>query len=239
MMNYLDLLFLGVLAWGAWRGYRRGLITLAAGILGYIVGVLVALNWAEPLASLLDRQWEVSARGGAWLASYLPLPRFALDQQLSVPAIKQVDTWLAGWPLPYSLKASLLTSLARSGGKDLTLGEALGGLLVFWLLKMLAVLLLFYLSVWFLRRLGVWLSRGWGFTPLGLPNRLLGLALGLGSQALYLSLFLGVVDLGLKKGLILSFPLLELVARQLATSQLAPSFLDLFFWLEGLITRLL
>lgn len=239
MMNYLDLLLLGVLAWGAWQGYRRGLINLAAGILGYVVGILVALNWAEPLASLVDQQWRFSARGGAWLASHLPLPRLVLDQQLSVPAIKQVDTLLTGWPLPYSLKASLLTSLAQFKGQDLTLGEALGGLLVFWLLKMLAALLLFYLSLWLLRRLGVWLSRGWGFTPFGLPNRLLGLALGLGSQALYLSLFLGVVELGLKKGLALNFPFLELAARQLAASQLAPPLLDLFFWLEGLITRLL
>ncbi|MGB9663072.1 MAG: CvpA family protein [Moorellaceae bacterium] len=237
MINYLDLLLLGGLIWGAWRGYRRGLINLAAGVLGYLVGLLVALNGAGPLARLFDEQWKVTARAGAWVAAHLPLPRLVLDQELSIPAIKQMDSLVAGWPLPGSLKAGLLTYLVDARGKDLTLGEALGGVLVFWLLKIVAALFLFYFSLWLLRRCGNWASRGWGFTPWGL-NRLLGLALGVGSQALYLSLFLGLVDLGLKKGLIVQFPFLEWAARQLTGSQLAPPLLDLFFWLEGLLDRL-
>ncbi|MGI9951662.1 CvpA family protein [Moorellaceae bacterium AZ2] len=237
-MNYLDWFVLLILAWGAWQGYRRGLINLAAGLMGYMVGVLVALNLAGPLASLVDRQWKVTEKGGSWLAAYLPLPRFILQQDFSVQAVQQMDSVVGGWPLPSVWKAGLLNSMIQSGEKGLTLGEVLAGQLVFGVMKLLALLLLFYVSLWLVRRVGYILSRGVAFTPFGLPSRLLGSALGLGTQALYLSLFLGAVEWGLQKGLLDRFPLGVSLARQLYASQLAPPLLEVFYWLEGLMHNL-
>ncbi|MEW5762494.1 MAG: CvpA family protein [Bacillota bacterium] len=68
-LNWLDYLFLLIIAAGAFRGLSRGLLRSAAGVLGLGLGVLVALRyyrllgdwldvrlgWGPPLASFLER----------------------------------------------------------------------------------------------------------------------------------------------------------------------------------------
>ncbi|MBE3580250.1 MAG: CvpA family protein [Thermoanaerobacteraceae bacterium] len=237
-MNYLDWILLLILAWGAWHGYRQGLINLAAGLMGYVVGFLVALNLAGPLATLVDRQWQLAERGGKWLAAYLPLPRLVLQQDFSVQSVQQMDSLVGGWPLPAAWKAGLLNSMLQSGERGMTLGEVLAGQLVLGAVKLLALILLFYASLWLVRRSGYILSRGIAFTPFGWPSRLLGSALGLSTHALYLSLFLGAVEWGLQRGFLDRLPLGVPLTRQLYGSQLAPPLLGMFYWLEGLVHNL-
>ncbi|SMC00044.1 Colicin V production protein [Thermanaeromonas toyohensis ToBE] len=234
-MNYADLFLILSLGWAGFQGYRRGFAKLATGLVGYLVGVFISLNLAGPLIRWADDSWKISGKMASWLAPYLPLPRFILDQELSVPVIKQVDAWLSGWPLPPSFKAGLWEAIQQNGGRPVTLGEALARQLALGLLKVLAMVVLFYISLWILRRLSLWLTHSWGWAPWGLSCRLLGLALGLASQAIYLSLVLGILELGIEKGWFLKFPFLLPVARELSASRLTPPLLDLFSWLRGLV----
>ncbi|HBT46478.1 MAG TPA: hypothetical protein DEA73_01150 [Peptococcaceae bacterium] len=237
-MNYLDWFLLLMLAWGAWQGYRRGVVNLAAGLLGYVVGILVALNSAGPLAALVDGRWHLAERGGRWLAAYLPFPRWVLGQDFSVQAVRQMDSLVEGWPVPAAWKAGLVNSMIGYGEPGMTLGEVLAGQLVFGAMKLLALILLFYATLWLVRRSGYLLSRGLAFTPFGLPSRLLGSALGLACQAVYLSLFMGILEWGLERGWLYRLPLGTPLARQLYGSQVAPSLLGMFYWLEGLVHNL-
>lgn len=235
-MNYVDLFLLLALSWAGFQGYRRGFVNLVAGFVGYLVGGLISLNLADPLLRWIDGSWGISSKVASRLLSYLPLPRSILDQQLSAPVIKQMDVWLSSWPLPLSLKAGLWEAIQENGRSSVTLGEALASQLALGLLKVLAVVVLFYISLWILKRLAFGLVRsGWGHASWGFSYRLLGLALGLASQAIYLSLALGILELGIEKGWFLRFPFLLPVARELAASRLTPPLLDLFSWLRGLV----
>jgi membrane protein required for colicin V production len=52
-MHIYDLLMLGVLGLLAWSGYRRGFVREVAGLAAFVVGFVVALALAEPLARRL------------------------------------------------------------------------------------------------------------------------------------------------------------------------------------------
>lgn len=233
-MNYVDLFLLLALIWAGFRGYHRGFPNLVAGFAGYLVSGLLSLNLAEPLIRWIDSNWGICSKVANMLLPYLPLPRFVLDQELSAPVIKQVDTWLSNWPLPLSIRAELWEAVQKSGRSPVTLGEAIASQLALGLLKVLAFIVLFYIFLWVLRRWGFSFAHSWAGAPWSI-SRILGLALGLMSQAIYLSLGLGILELGIEKGWFLELPFLLPVARELAASRLTPPLLELFSWLKGLV----
>ncbi|MCG0277664.1 MAG: CvpA family protein [Thermanaeromonas sp.] len=233
-MNYVDLFLLLALVWAGFRGYRLGFAGLVAGLTGYLVAALLSLNLTDPFVRWLDESFGICHKVANILLPYLPLPRFVLDQELSAPVMKQVDGWLSNWSLPFSLRARLWEVIEKSGGSSATLGETIASELALGLLKILAFLALFYISLWVLKRLAFKFVRSWAATPWSI-SRVLGLVLGLMSQAIYLALGLGILELGIEKGWFLELPFFLPLARELAASRLTPPLLDLFAWLKGLV----
>jgi len=59
-MSWLDILIIVVAALGAYLGWKQGLIRMAFSIVGLIIGIVLAGQWAEGFAEVL------SPRGAEW-----------------------------------------------------------------------------------------------------------------------------------------------------------------------------
>ena len=55
-MHPADIFILAVIAFSIWKGFRRGLVREAIALLGWVAGIVVALNSYESLAPLLAAQ---------------------------------------------------------------------------------------------------------------------------------------------------------------------------------------
>ncbi|NLW06464.1 MAG: CvpA family protein [Clostridia bacterium] len=236
-MNYLDVFLLLVLAWGAWRGYQRGFINLLAGWTSYLVGALVAVLYTRPLAEALDQAFQLRVVWGSWLQARLPLPEQVLGQPLSMVTVQQVETLLEALPVPGLLRQSLLTNLDRYAGT--TLGQALAGELVFLLLELVAVLFLFYGSIFILRYLVRWGTAGRSLAPMAIFSRVLGFALGLLGQLFWLSLLVGITRSLLALPAITTAPGFFNLSRQLYSSEVAALLGDFYDWMLGLVQALI
>ncbi|MDN5348454.1 MAG: hypothetical protein PWP65_2019 [Clostridia bacterium] len=241
MMSYLDLAILLVLAWGGWKGLRSGGINFLAGWAGYILGAVVAGSLAAPLAAWVESAWHLGEIWGPALARAFPLPRPILAQGLAPAARQQVEVYLQGLFLPAGLKDGLVRSLAEAAARgQANVGQALGGYLVLILLKIALAVLLFFLTLKLLRWLAAFLSRMLGFTPLGPFNRILGLVLGAGAQAVWLSLFLGLLALPiLQSGLLKAGGLSAKIAPVFHNSLFIRPLEELYFWLKGMLQHTL
>jgi uncharacterized membrane protein required for colicin V production len=236
LLNYLDLLLLLLLALGAWRGYRLGFVNLAAGWLSYLVAGLVAALYARPLAAALDQAWHLTSRWGSSLAPLLPLPRPVLSQPLDLAAIGQVKILLNGLPLPGMIKQDLLEGLVKAPGY--TVGRALAGQLVFLALEIITLVVLFYASLFLLRRLARWGTTGINVTPAGLLNRVMGLALGVLGQMFWLALVVGSLRSLLALPAMTTAPGFVPLARQFYNSGIVSRLGNFYDWLVGLLHTL-
>jgi len=236
-MNYLDLILVLVLAWGAWRGYQRGFVSLLAGWISYLVGGLVAVLYARPLAEALDQAFRLRVGWGSWLESHLPLPQPVLSQPINMTAVHQVETLLNSIPLPGMVKQSLLGNLDKYSGT--TVGQALAGQLIFFALELAAVVFLFYGSLFVLHRLTRWGAAGRNLSPFGLLSRGLGLALGLLGQVFWLAILVGVMRSLLPLPAITAAPGFLTLARQLYSSGVAALLGDFYDWMLCLLHTLI
>lgn len=237
MLNYLDLLLFLLLALGAWRGYRLGFVNLIAGWISYLVAGLAAALYARPLAEAVDQAWHLTGRWGNWLAPLLPLPRPVLSQPLGKAAAGQLEILLNGTPLPGMLKQSLLEGLEKAPGG--TVGQVLAGQLVFLLLELVTLVVLFYGSLFLLRRLARWSTMGINMTSTGLLNRGLGLALGLLGQVFWLALLVGMLRYLVALPAMTAAPGFLPLARQFYNSGMALQLSNFYDWLAGLLHTLI
>lgn len=53
-MSKFDMLLIAILLWGAYTGYKKGLIEGIAGVAGYLLGLLGGMAFYEPLAKYLN-----------------------------------------------------------------------------------------------------------------------------------------------------------------------------------------
>lgn len=65
-MNWLDYLFLFIIAWCAWKGLAAGLIAGVFRLAGLAAGLAAALRYASPLAGYVERHWHVEEKLRKW-----------------------------------------------------------------------------------------------------------------------------------------------------------------------------
>jgi len=70
-MNYLDIILLIPILWGAYKGFSKGLIVAVASLLALLLGVYGALHFSQFTGDYLQNNWDVDVH-------YLPLIAFAL-----------------------------------------------------------------------------------------------------------------------------------------------------------------
>lgn len=94
-MSKFDILLVAILLWGAYTGYRKGLIEGLAGVAGYVLGLLGGMAFYEPLAKYLKTSFGLQEKLGPVVKDMIKLPdtvsqipierlsQVALNQELS------------------------------------------------------------------------------------------------------------------------------------------------------------
>lgn len=206
-MNPLDWAIVLLLAWGAWDGYRRGLISKAGSLVGFFGGVWLAASYYLPLAAFLGKRLGLER-----LLAAVLLPFCAGSS--TGGALPAAPEGTAGFPSP--LWAPLLA--VESGMSAYTRAHLLAGAVV----KAVA-----FFAIWGCVAYAVGLAAA-VLTPfarllfLGGIDRLAGMGLGLLERSLELLLAVGLLT-----PLVLSFGasgpgLAEGVRRAWETSLLVP-----------------
>lgn len=67
-MNYIDIIILLFLAWGAFRGFSKGLIVEIATLLGLVLGVYFAIEYSSYTEGLLRDFLNISSQYMAYIA---------------------------------------------------------------------------------------------------------------------------------------------------------------------------
>ena len=113
-MNYLDILLVLPLVFGAWRGFKKGFIIEIFTLLALLVGIYAGIHFSDFMSNLL--------RNNGMTTKYLPVIAFTITF-LGVGAM----VFFAGKALEKLIKAVALSPLNKIAG------------LIFGLLKMLYI----------------------------------------------------------------------------------------------------
>jgi len=70
-MNYLDIILLIPILWGAYKGFSKGLIVALASLLALLLGVYGALHFSQFTGYYLQKNWDIDTH-------YLPIVAFAI-----------------------------------------------------------------------------------------------------------------------------------------------------------------
>lgn len=186
-MNLLDALFLIFLVIGAWKGYRRGLISTVGGFFGFLGGVWLAGRYYLPFSQYLgDKLGMEKKLADALFSVFRDVPCFCFTERTLL-------TPESGFPP--SLWEPLLGLNAGVGA------EVFAHLLAGAVLKMLAFLAICFFVWWGVGLLCFLLTKAAHLTFLGRGNRFF----GAGLEALVRLLAL-VVIVGLANPLVVSIP---------------------------------
>lgn len=221
-MSWVDIVILGWLALGAFKGFRAGLFRSVARLAGFFVSIILAMRNAPTAALFLQEQ----TAAGKIVSSLVERTGMVPPEAADLPAEQAVKAFtglLAG--LPGFGSWSIPTAAA-----GMTFGEYIQGLVTFLVLETLAFLLIIvgvYLVVDLVGRLLQGMFRlvpgGW------VVNNGVGLVFGLAESAVVASLVVGALS-----------PLLRLIPQQadsgpLSESLTAPTLLRLYQWLVALM----
>lgn len=104
-MSFLDIVILGSLVLGLWRGFRLGLMRSLVGLFGWLVALILATFFAKPLSPLLFGVFDspISALVGAFILI-----------ALAVLIVLQLVLWVMSGTLK-GLKLSFLDKLTGAG----------------------------------------------------------------------------------------------------------------------------
>ncbi|MEW6624420.1 MAG: CvpA family protein [Bacillota bacterium] len=180
-MNSFDFLIIGLLAVGAYKGYKRGLIKSLGGLLGWVVSLVIALSYNQSFANYLDKQFNLVGIIGEGIIKVMPLPSFSFEREKA--SLSLVAAGIEEMGLPGFLKGNLLENVEQIMAAESFAGANISELIAFGLagmiLKGLAFLVLFIAAGLIVKVVVNFLSGLLGLTLLGPVNRLAGLLLGL------------------------------------------------------------
>ncbi|HCY01338.1 MAG TPA: colicin V production protein [Bacteroidales bacterium] len=88
-MSILDIILLAFFIYAGFKGFRKGFIRQAAGLVGLIIGIWGAIRFSEFTAGLLTEHFSITTK-------YLPLIAFAITFAALVIAIHFIGVLLEG-----------------------------------------------------------------------------------------------------------------------------------------------
>lgn len=112
-MNLLDILFLAVLAWAAWKGYRKGVIATLSSVVGYVAGFTGLLLFYQPLRSILSRDLRLGEKLTPWVAEKLALPASSFQTKIGDMAMDKAIEMINQQDLPAVFK-EIMTGYVRN-----------------------------------------------------------------------------------------------------------------------------
>ncbi|MGI6405019.1 MAG: CvpA family protein [Syntrophaceticus sp.] len=182
-MNLVDGIFFLVLAWGAFRGFSRGLISMVCRFAGFLAGVWLAGRYYIPVADFLGNRLGLE---GLFTKIFIPLCAGGVPVGGGSPLASD-----AGSAFPPSLWASV--DAIQSGISGVTSAQLMADSLV----KLIAFFLVFAAASICLgaclELLANVLTGIANVVLMGGVNRLGGLTLGLASNGLFLVVAVGML----------------------------------------------
>jgi len=177
-LNYLDWFIVLILVVSAWKGYRKGAVSILSGIIGVLLGLAVAFAYSRPLAVWLEKQFNATTALALWISEHVPLPKPQAGGQPPFPP----------WLLPGSWQDKLKETDPLLW--EQTLAEGLAGFVV----NALAFIVLVLLALILFKLGGRLITAIVSGTILSSLNRVGGLATGMAINILFLAIFWGWVS---------------------------------------------
>ncbi len=88
-MSILDIILLAFFAYAGFKGFRKGFIVQAAGLVGLILGIWGAIHFSDYTAGLLTEHFSITTK-------YLPLIAFAITFAALVVAVHFIGILVEG-----------------------------------------------------------------------------------------------------------------------------------------------
>ncbi|NPV89188.1 MAG: CvpA family protein [Firmicutes bacterium] len=195
-MTWIDIVLLVLLVHAALSGYRRGFLSILAGVLGLIVGVVTAYNYYQPVAEALNRDYHAAYYLQSIFLDKLSWSSTAAKVSTAVFPADYYPSVVQDLPVPDYFQQFLLQTLsapAVTSKVPSTVGGLLSLALSHLLLKVLVfigIALLVKVAASVAASLFSRLADGSLFDGM---NRLIGLGLNLTTRVLVLALVCGLL----------------------------------------------
>lgn len=234
-MNIIDLLVIGFLLLGVYRGYAKGLFGSLAGLFANVLGIIAAAKTYPQVGNWLKDRFSLDTILEQYFHDHLVLPRAAA--QLKLPSITLPDWsgFLERSSIPDALKPMLNYLQGLRTGIDTLSGINLGEIVQQYLASALVSILAFLL-IWLLIANGIVLiaalyrkiTKG---TVLGGVDSLLGALTGGLAAALILTVLIGLLSPLLTVAEITESSFLTAVQKTAAEARSVPYFVQAFAFL--------
>ena len=235
-INIIDIILILTLLWGAWQGYRKGLIKNLIDVAVMVCTFVGGILFGDRLVDYLEMQWNLRSlltdSISTSLAQLIHLP--GVEPGLPLSPLGEASQYLSLLPLP-APAIGFLQAQMQAAPQDI-LGDAvssISGFFGFTLANMLLHALVFFVilaAVRILASLIYWILKDVLRIAKSSFDSLAGLLLGVLKTALFLTLILAVLTP------ILGFQEKAQASHALQQSSIANFLLDLFYKAIGRTT---
>lgn len=206
-MSGLDYIFLGILAFAVFRGYKRGFFASLAAVVGYIAGLIGTVVLYQPLSAFLNSSADLPQKLMPLISEKLALP--VSNMPINKIAIDQAVEMVNRKELPQMFKTVMLrfvedfSKLPAMKGIN-TLGEGVAYMLSTLIIKALIFSMLFFCITAVFRIVLPKLFKTVSPKPVKIIDQLggavLGLCVGILSIAMLVVVLVPIASMGALKG---------------------------------------
>ncbi len=107
-MVLIDFLFLGVLLFAAYRGYKKGLFATLSRVAGYFIGLFGTLLLYRRMADFLGEQLNLREKLSPWVAEKLAMPASTFQTKINTLAFDKAEELIKSLGLPETFQKIML-----------------------------------------------------------------------------------------------------------------------------------
>lgn len=237
-MNLIDLLLIISLLLGLIKGFRKGLLNSLVGLFSCLIGFFVALKSYFYLVKWLEVKFQLTVKLAQYFEKRLVLSETVSQLEIGTLPIADVSTSIDGLPLPEMLRMQLFDFMQKIGEQisqnaEACLGDVLYLFLAEFVLKILVIILIWFVVDKGLMFFSRFLTKLTENTFIGALNKVGGVCIGLLIRVLILTIVIGLISplFSLVQHTEPSF--LSAVLKTMGEARLVPYFTALFSLLTG------
>lgn len=239
-MNWIDFIIFIFLLFGLWKGFRRGFLNTLVGFGSLLFAFFVAWQTHSFLAHWLDRRFGWTGKLTQYLTAHLPLTATVGNIEMESFASPETDNLLETPQITGRFKVQLLDFLQKIGeqigwGPDTCLGDVFYLFLATLILKLVAIIIIWFLVHKGLLLISALLTRLLDDTFWGSCNQMGGLCLGLLIRLLVLTIIIGFASPLLPLAQHMEPSFFSQILQTAAQSFFVPQFAAVFPLLTGKI----
>ncbi len=243
-MNIVDLLIFIFLLVGIINGYRKGFFASLVGIVGSLIGLVVAYHNYASLTQWVNKQYGVIEILGGYFNKHLVLPQTVSQFRLDNISLPNLAAYLEKVDLPDSFHAQILVYLEKLQATlalpvSTGLGDIIHQFLATIIVNGIAFILIWFVVNMLINFIALTLTRLAKGTLLGGINHVGGMALGLVLTVLTLTILIGLISPLINLADLAEPSLFSVVLNSFSESKSVPYFVDLFAIVSEKIVNLL